>query len=52
MATPLASVPTVTVFDPLDAKTPLAPDDGAAKSTDTPPRSSVTGQPLLLASAT
>jgi hypothetical protein len=51
-ATPLPSAPTVTMFDPLEAKIPLAPEDGAVNSTAVPARSPVTGQPLLLASST
>ena len=50
-AFPETSAPTVTVFAPLVAKRPLAPLEGAVKVTGVP-TTEVTGQPLLLASAT
>src|SRR5262245_40381257 len=52
VATPVASVPTVTWFEPLPAKVPLAPLAGELKSTQKPASWPVKGQPLLLASAT
>src|ERR1700678_1615583 len=51
-ADPVGSVPTVSVFDPLVAKTPLAPLAGALKVTSVPATVVVIGQPLVLASAT
>ena len=51
IAAPEASLPTVTVFDPLPANRPLAPLDGALNVTATP-AAPVTGQPSLFASAT
>ena len=50
-ALPEMSAPTVTVFEPLVAKRPLAPLDGAVNVTGVP-TTEVTGQPLLFASDT
>ena len=51
-AIPEASLPTVTVFDPLAANAPLAPLAGALNVTGTPASGVVSGQPLVLPSAT
>src|SRR6476646_7485272 len=51
-AIPEASAPTVSVFEPLAAKTPLAPLGGALKVTGTPATAVVRGHPFVLASAT
>ena len=51
-AMPEASLPTVTLLDPLLAKVPLAPLAGALNVTGTPATAVVSGQPFVLASAT
>src|SRR5580693_3587463 len=49
---PEASLPTVTVLDPLAENKPLAPADGALNVTGMPATAEVTGQPLLLVNVT
>src|SRR5919197_5579605 len=52
VAMPFASVPTVTLVDPLEPKVPLAPLVGAVKVTEMPLSGTVSGQPWLSTTAT
>src|SRR5712675_949915 len=51
-AIPEASLPTVSVFEPLAANVPLGPLAGALNVTGTPASDVVRGHPFVLASAT